>query len=144
MEYSQSNGPRRRRQPKPDQFYASIFEYFLFHKELKNGPKVLLAALHAKDFRNKDLRSGKCQAIVSQQTLADLLGCERRSIQYWLEALEKAKAIHITCRKQARERNIYTLLLPPKEADFPSPSDEPEGAESQAKNENIPEGNQTL
>lgn len=104
-----------RRIPKVGQFYASIFEYFLFDKNLKPGAKVLLAALHAKSFRNKNLISGKCQATVSQQTLADQLGVQRRSIQYWLNELAEVNAIHITCRKRKYEPNIYTLLLPPEQ-----------------------------
>jgi hypothetical protein len=144
MEPLRKNVSACRRKPKPDQFYASIFEYFLFQKELSPCAKILLVALHAKSFRNKDLLSGKCQATVSQQALADELGFSRKSIQNWLSELVKAKAIHVTCRKRSRERNIYSLLLPPKEAQVQSPSDEPEGAEIQAKNENIPEGNQII
>jgi len=101
-----------------------------------------LAALHAKGIRNKDLRSGKCQAEVSQQTLADLLGCERRSIQYWLEALEKAKAIHITAERKLyngtsilfychRKRLTFRVFLMSQK-------------EQKAKNEEIPEGQPTL
>lgn len=144
MEYFQSNEPRRRRKPKSSRFYASIYEYFLFHKGLSSGARILLAALHAKSFRNKDLLSGKCQATVSQQALADKLGFSRKSIQNWLNELVKAEAIHVTCRKRSRQPNIYSLLLPPKEADIPSPSDTQEGGDSQAHNESIPEGNQTL
>ena len=100
--------------PIPEHLYfAMIFEYFLFHPGLKVGPKALLAVLHAKCFRNKQLLSGQSQASVYLAELADKLNVDERTIQNWLKELKKVEAIHVKSLKHLHRANIYTLQLPP-------------------------------
>ena len=92
-------------------YFASIYEYFLFHKGVRVGAKALLAVLHAKSYKCKDFREGKPQATVSQAELADKLGVDTRTIQNWLEELKAVGAITVVAGSTAINRtSIYCCL----------------------------------